>query len=309
VPDARIPIYPDHSAVLSSSVGVSIREDAAYTNAKGKEKGGIRKRTEKAIEKLQDHLRKILEPEEAVFCAVRAQLPVNFLEQFVLGWLAVVTDAGILVLTNRRLLFFLVTRNGSWKRSVRSVRLGDIQTANVKTFLGAKLELQYQDGSKDHYWKLRGDDAKRLKEMLAAILPASSGERSPAQGMVHLCPQCLTPLNAASCRCANCGQNFKDEKVMIRRTWLFPGAGYFYSGHSGLGVLDFLIEAFLLIEILYVGAEALGFVQMETSPGQAPVTSRAAWVTAAILVGILVGKKVLTIRHCRRFIREFVPVK
>jgi hypothetical protein len=304
-----MPLYPNGSAVLGSSAGVSIREDAAYTNAKGKEKGGIRKRTEKAIEKLQDHLRKILEPEEAVFCAIRARLPVNFFEQFILGWLAEFTDAGIFVLTNRRLLFFLATRNGSWRRSVRSVRLGDIESANVKTFLGAKLELQYRDASKDCYWRLRGDDAKRLKEMLGAILPASAGERSPAGGRVHMCPQCLAPLSARSYRCANCSQNFKDEKVMIRRTWLFPGAGYFYSGHPGLGVLDFLIETAVLIEILYFGAAGLGLVRMETHPGEAPMTPGAAWVAAAILVGLLVGKKLLTVRHCRRFIREFVPVK
>lgn len=308
MPDARIPIYRDRSAVLGSSSGVSIREDAAYTNAKGKEKGGIRKRTERAIEKLQDHLRKVLEPEETVISVVRARLPVGFLEQFFLGWLAAVTDAGIIVLTNRRLLFFLVTRNGSWKRSVRSVRLGDIETANVETFL-AKLELRYRDGSKDQYWRLRGDDAKRLREMFAAILPASSGERSPAQRRVHLCPQCLAPLSAGSYRCANCGQNFKDEKVMIRRTWLFPGGGYFYSGHPGLGVLDFLIEAFVLIEILYLGAAGLGLVQIETNPGEAPVTTGGALVAAAMFAALLVGKKLLTVRHCRRFIREFVPVK
>ena len=95
---------------------------------------------------------------------------------------------------------------------------------------------------------------------------------------------------------------------MIRRTWLCPGAGYFYSGHPGLGVLDFLIEAFLLIEILYFGGAGLGLVRRETSPGEAPMTSGGAWVVALILLGFLVGKKLLVIRHCRRFIREFVPV-
>lgn len=309
MPDARIPIYADHSAVLGSSSGVSIREDAAYTNAKGKEKGWIRRRTDKTIEKLQDHLRKVLEPEEAVFCAIRSQLPVNALEQFILGWLAAVTDAGIIVLTNRRLLFFLVTRNGSWKRSVRSVRLGDIETADVKTFLGMKLELRYRDGSTDQYWRLRGDDAKRLKGMFGAILPASSGERSPAEGRVHLCPQCLAPLSAGIYRCVSCGQIFKDEKAMTRRTWSFPGAGYFYSGHPGLGVLDFLIEAIVLIEVFYFGAAGLGLVEVPTNPGEAPATPGVAWVTAAILVALLMGKKLLTVRHCRRFIREFVPAK
>ncbi|MGD0696808.1 MAG: hypothetical protein ABSB82_18490 [Terriglobia bacterium] len=56
-------------------------------------------------------------------------------------------------------------------------------------------------------------------------------------------------------------------------------------------------------------AAGLGLVQIETNPGEAPVTTGGALVAAAIFAALLVGKKLLTVRHCRRFIREFVPVK
>jgi hypothetical protein len=97
--------------------------------------------------------------------------------------------------------------------------------------------------------------------------------------------------------------------MMVRRALLFPGAAYFYAGHSGLAVLDFVIEAFILIEVLLWGAVALGLTQVEPDPGEAPITGGGAWFLVGIFVAILVVKKFLIIRHCRRFIQEFVPAK
>lgn len=309
MPDEHFPIHANQSVRLATSSGVSVREDTAYANAKGDEKGGIRKRTEKSIEKLQEPLRKVLEQGETIFCAARVQLPVSPLEQFFLGWMATATDQGVLLLTNRRLLFFLVARNGSWKRSVRSVSLGDIEKAEVKTWLGAKIEIQYRNGRKESYWRLRGDDAKRIKVIMALLLEAGGSERSTAEGRVHLCPQCYTILSPGNYQCTKCSLEFKTEKTMVRRGLLFPGAAYYYAGHSGLAVLDFVIEAFILIEVLVWGAVALGLTQVEPDPGETPITGGAAWVIVVVFVAILAVKKLLIIRHCRRFIQEFVPAK
>jgi len=309
LPDVHFPIYTNQSSRLASSSGVSIREDIAYTNAKGDDKGGIRKRAEKAIEKLQEPLRRILEPGEAIFCVARGQLPVSPLEQFFLGWIASATDQGMLVLTNRRLLFILVSGNGSWKRSVRSVSLGDIEKVDVKTFLGAKIEIRYRNGRKESYWRLRGDDAKRMKVILSLLLEAATSERSPAEGRVHLCPQCNAILNEGNYQCAKCNMEFKTEKMMVRRAWIFPGAAYYYAGHPGLAVMDFLIEALFLISVVFWAMVAMGLTQPDTAPGETPITGGGAWVVVAILLAFLMGKKLLIIRHCRRFIQEFVPVK
>lgn len=307
MPDVYFPVYTNQSSRLATTSGVSIREDTTYTNAKGDEKGGIRKRTEKAIEKLQEPLRKLLEPGEAIFCVVPAYLPINQLEQLFLGWLATTTDQGVLVLTNRRLLFFLVGRNGLWKRSVRSVSLGDIEKATVKSWFGARLEMLYRNGKKEAYRRIRVDDAKRMKVMLPLLLDAAVSERSPANGRVHLCPQCYAILTEGNYQCPKCNLEFKSEKTMVRRAWIFPGAAYHYARHTGLAVLDFLIEALVLLEILLWTLVALGLTHPDTNPGETPITGAAAWILVGIFVAIWAGKRLLIVRHCRRFIQEYIP--
>lgn len=308
MPDPRLTLYPDQSARLGSSSGVPVREDTAYTNAKGREKGGIRKRTEKAIEKLQEPLRKVLEPEEAVLVVANARLPESLLEQFFLGWLGAVTDTGLLVLTNRRLLFFLVGRNGSWKRSVRGAVLGDIEEAKVKTFL-ARLDLRFRNSAKEAYWRIGGEDAKRLKAIFPPLLQASGGEQSSYQRSVHLCPQCLAPLTEGIYLCPKCGLEFKNEAALARRAWLLPGGGYFYARHPGAGVLDFGIEAIIALLVLSFSLQALGVIAEDVGPGETPLGPVGLWGVAGFLVLIWIGKKFMVIRHCRRFIREFIPTK
>ena len=94
---------------------------------------------------------------------------------------------------------------------------------------------------------------------------------------------------------------------MARRAWLFPGAGYLYAGHPGLAVFDFLIEALILLEIVSMIAVAVGLITVKPEPGRAPTTPAEAWVSAGVFALLWVFKKYATTRHCRRFIREFIP--
>jgi hypothetical protein len=310
VPDTDFPIYLSQSSKVSSTAGIAVREDAAYTNAKGEEKDAIRKRTEKTIEKLQEPIRQFLEPGEAIFLVTKAQLPVSQLEALFLGWLAGFSDVGWLVLTNRRLLFFLVNWKGLWSRSVRSVALGDIEKATIKTFPGtSRLLLQYRSGVQEYYWQIQMEDAKRLKAMLDLLLAASTSERTDANGRVHLCPQCKGVLIPGEYQCPKCHIEFKNEKDMTRRGWMLPGMGYFYIGHRGLGILDVIIDTCLLIYILEWTLDGLGLFQPDAGPGQTGATPNEAWVLAGILAAIWIFKRLLSIRHCRHFVQEFIPVK
>ena len=149
-----------------------VREDVAFANHKGVEKSGIRKRTEQALEKLQEPLRKFLEPDEAVFYVARAQIMPSGVEQFFLGWHAMFLAPAVLVLTNRRLLHLLVERNGTWKRSLRCALWGDMEEAKVKGFLGARLHIKYRDGRKEIYSAIAGNDAKKIQLLLETLIPA-----------------------------------------------------------------------------------------------------------------------------------------
>ncbi len=112
MPSNYLAIHPELSTRLGSYLGVPVREDTAHTNHKGVEKDGVRKRAQKAIEKLQDALRKALQPEEAILYLAAGQVAPTRLEQAFLGWYGYTTGGGVLVFTNRRLLHFQVGRNG-----------------------------------------------------------------------------------------------------------------------------------------------------------------------------------------------------
>lgn len=309
MPAAGLSIHPQVSTRQSTFEGIPIREDTAYSNAHGKEKSGTRKRTQKALGKLRETLLRVLAPDEAVFYVARARSMPSMLDEFFLGWLAYATQGGLVILTNRRLLYFITDKAGGWKRSLSVVQWGDIEKGQVKGWLNHLLVLKYRNGSKETFWKLRGDDAKKIKVLLAALLPSSGGETSPAQGMVHLCPKCLSPLQAGVYQCAKCGELFKDEKTLVRRWRIFPALGYSYTGHHGLAALDFLIEAFILLEIILILIIA---VPATMAPHLTPRVSTALaglWVEIGFFVAAWVLKRWLMLRQCRRFVREFIPAK
>ena len=311
MPVPGFPIHPDQSARQTSLEGVRVREDTLYSNCRGEEKQGIRKRAQKVVAQLKEALVRALGQDETVLYVARGQaLPSKF-EEFFLGWLAHGTHRGALIFSNVRLLYTITGRSGNWQRSIRTAQWGDIEEARVKGLLNRILQIKYRNGTRETYWRLRRDDAKKIKVLLTALLPSSSSETSPALGMVHLCPDCLAPLNAGVYKCPRCGLVFKDERTMVRRSLMVPGLGYFYAGHAGLGILDFLIEAFVLFEVVIWLLIATGITAPPAPQhaGEAPVTALSAWITLTMVTAILGFKKWLTIRHCRRFIREFIPAK
>lgn len=309
MPDVHFPVHPEQSPRLGSFNGVRVREDTVYTNQRGEEKAGVRKRAEKAIDKLQEILRKVLEPEEAILCVARCQAPVSGFEQLTMGWYVYYVTGTVLVFTNRRLLYFLVKRDGSWKRVLRAVAWGDVEEAKVKGWLSHTLQLKYRNGKKETYWKLRGDDAKKMKVLVGALFSAGAGEMSAAQAPVSLCPGCLAALTPQVYQCSKCGVTFKNERTMVRRSLLIPGGGYFYVGHWFLGLGDFVVEAYLLVMVVIFVLVALGMSDPLGEPGQPPTTAGVALFVAVFVAAILAVEKWLTIHHCRRFIREFIPTE
>ena len=97
---------------------------------------------------------------------------------------------------------------------------------------------------------------------------------------------------------------------MVRRSLIVPGGGYFYTGHWFLGVGDFIVEAYLLIMVVVLAATAAGLITDPLAePGQEPIAGAAAWIAAGFIAAILALEKWLTVHHCRRFIREFIPLR
>ncbi|MGD1154794.1 MAG: PH domain-containing protein [Terriglobia bacterium] len=308
MPSPQIPVHADQSVRLSSHYGILLREDIAFTNRQGVEKRGIRKRAEQALEKLQEPLRKILEPGEAVLYIARGQVMPSGVEQFFLGWQAQYLAPGLLLLTNRRLLQLFVTRNGMWKRGMRSARWGDIEEAKVKGLLSAKLHIKYRNGKKEIYWALRGGDAKKIRLLLDVLHPTAAGETSPALSMTSVCPDCRAALTPGMYECPQCRLKFKDERTALRRSLLIPGGGFFYTGHPFLGVFHMVVGVFLLYEIAYWVLAALGVVQPPPNPGQPHGDPGAALIVAAYLAVLLALEKWVMATVARKLVRNYIPV-
>jgi hypothetical protein len=309
VPDKYFSVHPQVSARIASLNGVQVREDLLYTNDKGEEKKSIRKRAEKAIDKLQGILQKVIGPDEAVLFVARCQSPVSAFEQLTMGWYVYYVSQTVLVFTNRRLLQFQVKRDGSWKRGLRSLQWGDVEQGQVKGWLNRTLEFKHRTGKKETYWRLGGGDARKIKVLLESVFSAGARESTAAQGMVSLCPNCLNPLTPGVYKCNACALVFKDERTMVRRSLLIPGGGYYYAGHRFLGIGAFIAEAYLLLLTVVPLYLALTTPRRPSGADQG-INSPTVMLTVAVFYGgILAIEKWLTVRHCRRLIRDFIPVE
>jgi hypothetical protein len=307
--NADLAVYGTQLPRLVSANGVSIREDVLYTDAKGEPDQRRRKRAEDALADLQDVLPNLLEPKETILFVIKScQAPMGALEQFFLGWYAYRVTATRLVFTNLRLLHFGLASGKQWNRTIKSVRWGDVAEAKSKGWLNRMLLILCTNGEKEKYWRLRRKDSQKAKAIVNAVLPLSRGEATPAQGFQSICPDCRAPLTEGHYQCAACGLQFRDEKTLRWRTVLIPGGGYLYAGMTFLGVLGF-IEGLLTLGLIFSLLIALGVVAPGKAENGRPMQREEFW-GAAIFLGVLVAlHKGLEYIHCRRVIRNFMPMK
>lgn len=311
MPPKDLSIHAERLPQVTNQHGIPVREDVLYTNHKAAEKSGIRKRADKTLEILQEPLRKILEPDEVVWYVAQAQAPISAAQQLTLGWMTYYVTQTMLVVTNRRLLAF--SKKGKsfgrweWARRVRSIRFGDLSDTKLKGFLSRYLYLSYTDGRKEKYWGIRGADGKKLRQILDAVMPLRTAEATPARGPVSLCPSCFAALQKGQEQCRQCSQLFATTSEMWKRSILYPGGGYFYTGQTGLGILDAIAESILIGWLAFFLLIAAGFP--EPVGDLEPYLGQGAAVFAAVFIaGILVVEKLITGLHAHHFVQDFYPL-
>jgi Bacterial PH domain len=297
VPTAELRIHENQFVRTTMMDGISIRNDVLSTNDKGEEKESVQKRTGKILQKLCPALQRILGPGEVVMYAMPSRSPLSVIEQLTAAWWTALLAACAIVVTNKRILFFPVKRDGSWRESVRAVNWGDLEEIKAKGVLVTNVSFKFKNGSKVTYTNFRRSDAKKLTTIASIVIPAASGEQTAANRTVQLCPDCCNILTEGQYSCASCGLVFKNEKTMVTRSIILPGGGYFYTGHPLVAILPAIIEAFLVVEILLILFLGL------SSPNAVPELF-ARLVVLAIFWGLETG---ITILHCRRYVRDFIP--
>jgi hypothetical protein len=306
VPAAEITIHPHQTVRTSSQWGFPLREDVAFTDSHGIEQRGAGKRVNRAIEKLQSPLRKILEPDEVVLYFAQGQIMPGLPERYLLGVQSHYLAPVGLIATNRRLLHLSLKRNGQWNRNVRCARWADVKEVHVTGILYGKLHFEFGQGSKIVYWRIHKDAAKKFRLLLDVLLPASAGGTPEALSMASLCPQCFAALTPGVYECPRCRLKFKNEKTAVRHALLIPGGGYFYAGLNLWGVAHAFIDVGVFSSAIVWALAALGKVRPPPLPG-APPGQFTYFLLAAILAAILVLEIWLAIRIARKAIRNFIP--
>jgi hypothetical protein len=87
--------------------------------------------------------------------------------------------------------------------------------------------------------------------------------------------------------------------VLVRRSIFLPGGGYFYTGHPLVAILPAIVEALLVLEFL-----AFVFTGL-TAPQAVPNL-----LSTVLIFGVFWGlETAVTILHCRRYIRDYIPEK
>lgn len=282
---------------------IRVREDALFTDDKQRDSRSLRKRAEKLITRLEGPLSKLLQPDELVLYVAPVRSPASAIDQLTFGWYIYIVTRSVLVFTNHRIFHFPLRSNDTWRRMVRSVSYGDISEARTKGWLSRVLLLTYRNGEKEKYWGLQRRDARKMRSLLAELMPQAASRLTARGGIVSLCPDCSAELTPRVYNCVRCGLRFKDEQTMLRRSLLIPGGGYFYTGHWLLGVGDFFAEAVLIILLVVASLESAGF--LAPTPGD----EGGGLVVVVFLAGVLAVEKLLTIHHCRRFVRGFIPIQ
>jgi hypothetical protein len=299
VPSADLPIH-DHRLPQTAKIdAISVRSDVLFTNEKGEDKRPVQKRSEGGLQKLMPALHSVLLPDETVLYIARANSPLSVLEQLTAAWWTRLLAASAIVVTNKRLLFFPVKRDGSWRESVRVVHWGDLEEVKPKGLLLRIVTFKTKNGAKITYTNFRRADAKKIATIAAALLPAASGEMTSAHGFVQLCPGCRNVLTQGQYLCPACGLAFKNEKTMVMRSILLPGGGYFYTGHPLIAILPAIVEGILMLDIL-----VFLFAGLSSPRARASVLP-----SLMILVLFWAFETAVTILHCRRYIRDFIPDK
>lgn len=267
--------------------GLAIEPDILFSDHKNIFKKGIERRQSKLAQKVT-YLKRFLEEDEKIVCITTGCSPMSFLEQWLMGaWIYSIKRC-LLVFTNKRVLHIPTKTNYSFRNSIAHILHTDCQSIMLK---GRTLVVEYAKKEKEKFYYIASKEKKKIKTFLATL--SLEGQQSDMQ-RTHLCPRCTAELIANEYTCPNCQLEFKNKAKCKKISILYPGGGYFYTGHPFLGVGDAITEIYLsLLVILFL---------IDTVGG-----SEGAGSGALVFGGLLAIEKLITVHDSSKFIDEYIP--
>ena len=266
--------------------GLPVNTDVMFTNHKNIYKQSIEKRQRKLLQKIS-FLKPFLHENETILCVTTGCSPASFIEQFLTGWIIYYLKRSLFIFTNER-VFHIPTKNDfSYRNSIAQILYADCRSITIK---GRTLVAEYKSGKKETFFYLA--ENKKIKNLLQQM--PLEGQTSPTLERTHLCPRCTNTLIKDQYICPNCSLDFKNKEQTRRISLIYPGGGYFYTGHPLLGVADAITETYLMVLVITAAIVAISGVAEN--------------IPVVILLGIILAlEKAMTVYHSNHFIKEFIP--
>ncbi|MEJ2102100.1 MAG: hypothetical protein P8X68_19330 [Desulfobacterales bacterium] len=271
--------------------GLPVDRESLFSNHKKVYKKRIEKRQRKLIIKLP-FLKPFLKKGEKILLVSTGYSPLTSLAQYVTGFLFVYLKRSLFVFTNYRIFHIPTTTNYNYKQSIAQIAYAGCQSIALK---GGTLVVQYAKFGKLEKFRAIGlSERKKIRALLRSKPP--SGTNTQLAERLYLCPQCTHPLSAGKYICPSCRLKFKNKIAAYILAVLLPGGGYFYTRHLFIGLLDVVVEIFLL---LYIGL-AVQNVQNNIEGSLIHLVLRCA---------IFLAIKIISVIHSVHFVQEFIPRK
>jgi hypothetical protein len=211
------------------------------------------------------------------------------LEQLLTGCIVFYLKRCLLVFTDKRIIHIPTNQNFSYRRSIAQILYGDCRSITVKNRM---LVILYKNGTTEKFLYLASKDRRKIKSMFQGV--PLEGDSSDAAQRTHLCPQCAAPLLQGTYTCLSCSLQFKSEKKGRKLSIIWPGGGYFYTRHPWLGIGDALAETYLTVLVIFALIAAL-------------TGTAGAGFACVFFAFVLTLEKMLTVYHCKGFVKEFIP--
>jgi hypothetical protein len=271
--------------------GLPVDRETLFSNHKKIYKKRIENRQRKLIVKLP-FLKPFLKKGEKILLVTTGYSPIASLAQYVTGFVFAYLKRSLFVITNHRIFHVPTTPNYKFKQSIAQILYTGCQSISLKS---GTLAVQYAKFNKLEKFKaIALPERKKLRALLKAM--PLSGTKIQLGERFHLCPQCTHPLTAGKYTCASCQLKFKNKIVACIVAILFPGGGYFYTRHYLIGLLNAIVEIFLLLYIYVALKDVLNQIEGSLS-------------YLVVLGAIFLAVKIISIIHSTHFINEFIPRK
>ncbi len=271
--------------------GLPVDRQTLFSNHKEIYKKRVENRQRKLIIKLS-FLKPFLKNGEKILLISTGYSPLNSLPQYATGFLFSYLKRSLFVFTNFRIFHVPTTPIYKFKQSISQILYVDCQSIALK---GGTLVVQYAKNGRTERFKAIGLSERRKIKALMKRMPLS-GTQSRLGRRSHLCPQCAHLLEPGKYTCDACRLKFKSKIAAYIFALLFPGGGYLYTRHFFIGMINAIVEIFLLGYFYLILQDVITKTENRT-------------IYLAALGAIFVVVKIISVIHSSHFVEEFIPRK